>query len=105
MKQEGREKQAVAFKRKSSVNGRATPVHCKRKTPNVLATKTDLDFQISAVHKELYTILLKNSNLEITASHEKASLIIHLKLHRVLLASRLLPEDYFHHLGHFSTLV
>lgn len=69
--QEGREKQAVAFKRKSAVNGRAIPVHCKRKRQKVLATKTDLDIQISAAHKGLYRILLKNSNLEIIASHEK----------------------------------
>lgn len=50
---------------------RTTPVHCKRKRQKVLATKTEVDFQFSDVHKGLYTILPKNNNLEITASHEK----------------------------------
>lgn len=45
--------------------GRATPVHfCKRKRQKVLDTKTELDYQISVLHKGLYTILLKNSNFK-----------------------------------------
>lgn len=64
MKEEGREKQAVALKQNLPLICRATPVHYRRKRQKVLATKAELDFQISTIHKELYALLLKNNNLE-----------------------------------------
>jgi len=51
MGEEGREKQAGSLKQNNLLIGRVTPVHCRRKRQKVLATKAELDFQISAIHR------------------------------------------------------
>ena len=79
MKEEGKEKQAVSLQQ-NLLLGRATLVHCRRKRQKVLAVKAELDFQINGIPKGLYTLLLKNNNLEKTPTCEKAHLIIHLKI-------------------------
>lgn len=104
MKEEGREKQAVALKQILLLIGKAEAVNCRRKRQKVLVTKAEVDFQISTIDKELYALLLKNNNLEKTPSCEKKP-ADHILEDIVLLVARLLPEDHCHHLGNFQTLV